>query len=112
MFFSGNFKHQAFPIILLVFFLVSIFVSGILRVIDTTVFRPHREFVQPMPDFTRREKRTQPPAPAASKSVAAPPVRSLDQVPPNCKACGGPATQTTVEWRGSRPVCGYCGSGF
>lgn len=40
------------------------------------------------------------------------PVRSLEGIPAVCRSCGGPANETTVEWRGSRAVCGFCGTAF
>ncbi len=53
-----------------------------------------------------------PVAKAVATPAPQPQVRSLAGVPSTCKACGGPANETTVQWRGSKPYCGFCGTGF
>ena len=56
----------------------------------------------------------QPPAvrPAVREAPRPAPARSMAGIPSRCKACGGPANETTVEWAGIKAQCGFCGTGF
>jgi hypothetical protein len=45
-------------------------------------------------------------------AVSPTPSRKLDGIPSSCQACGGPANETTIRWRGTKPSCGYCSSGL
>lgn len=96
-------------------FLVPLFIFWFIGPYIFSAFKPprkerfRREFArEPRP---RQETAAQA-APPRPEPARAAPTRSLSNVPSSCRACGGPADETTVVWRGNRPVCGFCGTGF
>ncbi len=109
----GGTGKSVFPGFFILLILFWIFVPAVGSAVN--VGRRHRKSARFEPAREARRVPAPAPPPIRVEQIQVRPaaqVRSLADLPSSCKACGGPVTETTVDWRGSRALCGYCGSGF